>query len=205
MSSIDNANNFDDNERFLVLLNRKIPMKHLNLIYCLHNKLDEFISTKYDDISNMVQLMYNIKYDPVLIQSTLNLLKSDRISTNLFSLENVDEIINRYSKNHYFLTLASLHTIKPFTSCCLDCQQPLKLCFKEKVNVFLMDHVDSGVIYTARCCRIDYYANSYIRSSKRFVIRKSLYNRDYIHFGGKCALSIDVLLRYASDVTNMVC
>ena len=125
-------------------------MKHLNLIYCLHNKLDECISTKYNDISNMVQLTYDIKYDSVLIQSILNLLKSDQKSANLFSLENVNEIINNYSKNHHFLTLASPHTIKPFTSCCLACQQPLKMYFKEKVNVFLLDHVDNGVTYTAR-------------------------------------------------------
>lgn len=204
MCSMNNINNFDDDERFLILLNRKIPMKHLNFIYCLDNKLDEFISTKYDDISNMVQLTYNIKYDSVLIQSILNLLKSDRISANLFSLENVNEIINSYSKDHHFLTLVSSHTIKPFISCCLNCQQPLKLCFKEKVNVFLMDHADNGVIYTAHCCRIEYHANSYITGSKRFAIRESLYNRDYIYFGGKCALGIDVLLRYASDLINMV-
>ncbi len=140
----------------------------------------------------------------MLIQSILNLLKSDQISSSLFSLENVNEIINNYSNDHHFLTLASPHVIKPFTLCCLDCQQPLKLYFKEKVNIFLMDHVDNGVTYSARCCHIEYHTNSYINSSKRFVTRKSLYNKKYIHFGGKCVLSIEVLLRYASDLISMV-
>jgi hypothetical protein len=197
-------NNIDDNEMFLILLNRQIPMKHLNLIYRLNSKLDESISTKYDDISNMIQLTYNVKYDCNLIQSILNLLKSDQISSTLFSLENTNQIINNYSNNHHFLTFASLHTIKPFTLFCLNCQQPLKLYFKEKVNVFLMDRVDNGVIYSAHCCHIQYYTNSYVKSSKRFVIRKSLYNQKYINFGGKCVLNIDVLLRYASDLISMV-
>ena len=204
MCSINNINSIDNSEMFLILLNRKIPMKHLNLIYCLDSKLDEFISTKYDDISNMIQLTYNVKYDSMLIRSILNLLKSNQISSTLFSLENVDQIINNYSKNHHFLTLASSHSIKPFTLLCLDCQQPLKLYFKEKVNVFLMDCVDSGVTYSARCCHIEYRTNSYIKSSKRFVSPKSLYNQQYINFGGKCVLSIEVLLRYTSELINMV-
>ena len=199
MCSINNINSIDNSEMFLILLNRKILMKHLNLICCLDSKLDEFISTKYDDISNMIQLTYNVKYDSMLIPSILNLLKSNQISSTLFSLENVDQIIN-----NYFLTLASSHSIKPFTLLCLDCQQPLKLYFKEKVNVFLMDRVDSGVTYSARYCHIEYRTNSYIKSSKRFVSWKPLYNQQYINFGSKCVLSIEVLLRYTSELINMV-
>ena len=204
MYSNNKIDNIDDNEMFLISLNRRIPLKHLNLIYCLDNKLDESISTKYDDISNMIQLTYNVKYDCILIQSILNLLKLDQVSSPLFSLENTEQIISNYSMSHHFLTLASLNTIKPFTLCCLNCQQPLKLYFKEKVNVFLMDRVDNGVTYSAHCCHIQYHTNSYVKSSKRFAIRKSLYNQKYIHFGGKCVLSIDVLLRYNSDLISMV-
>jgi hypothetical protein len=199
-----NSNNVDDNEMFLISLNRQIPLKHLNLIHHLDDKLDECISTKYDDISNMVHLTYNVKYDRILIKTILNLLKSGQVSSSFFSLENVNQIIDDYSKNHYFLTFASLHTIKPFTSLCLCCQQPLKLYFKERVNVFLIDRVDSRVIYTARCCYIQYYPNSYVKGSKRYVIQQSLYNQKYIYFGGKSVLSMDVVLQYSSDLINMV-
>lgn len=203
MNSTSNINNINDNEMFLISLNRRIPLQHLNLMYCLDSKLDELISTKYDDISNMIQLTYGVKYDGVVIQSILNLLKSNNISLTLFTLDNVDKIIKNYSTDHRFLTFASLHTIKPFTLSCLHCQQLLKLQFKEKINVFLMDHVDDGVIFIARCCHIEYHTNSYIKGSKRFVVRQSLYNQKYTHFGGKCVLHIDVLLRYASDLLNM--
>ncbi|UJR17414.1 hypothetical protein I4U23_004309 [Adineta vaga] len=172
-------------------------------MYFLDCKLDELISKKYDDISNMVQLTYGVKYDGIMIQSILNLLKSDNTSLNLFSSHNVDKIINNYSEDHHFLTMASLHTIKPFTLSCLHCHLPLKLQFKEKVNVFLMDHIDNGVIFIARCCHIEYHTNSYIKGSKRYVNRQSLYNQKYIYFGGKCVLYIDVLLRYVSDLINM--
>jgi hypothetical protein len=67
-----------------------------------------------------------------------------------------------------------------------------------------MNHVDDAVIFIARCCHIEYYTNSYRTNSKRFVIRSSLYNQKYINFGGKCVRHIDVLLRYASDLINMV-
>ena len=204
MSYTNNSNNVDDNEMFLISLNRQIPLNHLNLIHYLDDKLDECISTKYDDISNMVQLRYNVKYDRILIKTILNLLKSGQVSSSFFSLENVTQIIDDYSKNHYFLTFASLHTIKPFTSLCLCCQQPLKLYFKERINVFLIDRVDSGVIYAARCCYIQYYPNSYIKGSKRYVIEQSLYNQKYIYFGGKSVLSMDVVLQYSSNLINMV-
>ncbi|CAF1680399.1 unnamed protein product, partial [Adineta ricciae] len=203
MNFTNGINNINDDELFLVSLNRRIPLQHLNLMFLLDSKLDELISLKYDDISNMVQLTYGVKYDGSMVESILNLLKSDNISSHLFSSHNVDKIISNYSRDHHFLTKASLHTIKPFTPSCLHCHLPLKLQFKEKINVFLMDHVDDGVIFAARCCHIEYHTNSYIKNSKRYVLRESLYNQKYIHFGGKCVLHIDVLLRYVSDLINM--
>ncbi|CAF4120079.1 unnamed protein product, partial [Rotaria magnacalcarata] len=68
---------------------------------------------------------------------------------------------------------------------------------------FLTDRVENGIIYSAFCCHIEYHTNSYIKNSKRFVIPKSLYNQKYVTFGGKCVFSIEVLLRYASDLINM--
>ncbi|CAF2151031.1 unnamed protein product [Rotaria magnacalcarata] len=69
---------------------------------------------------------------------------------------------------------------------------------------FLIDRVENGIIYSAFCCHIEYHTNSYIKNSKRFVIPKSLYNQKDVTFGGKCVFSIEVLLRYASDLINMV-
>ena len=204
MSFCNNVNNLDDNEMFIVSLNRQIPIKHLNLIYCLDNQLDECVITKYDDISNIVHSIYNTKYDSDFIKCIMNLLRSNQSSTNIFSLQNVDEIINEYSKNCHYITLASAYTIKPFALCCMDCRQALKLVFKEKVDVFLSDRVDSSVIFSARCCQIEYHTNSYIKYSKRFVVPKSLYNQRYVWFGGKCVVTIEVLLRYASELFNIV-
>ncbi|CAM4835124.1 unnamed protein product [Rotaria magnacalcarata] len=203
MYSINNINDIDENEIFILSLNRKIPLKHLNLMYSLDSKLNEFIRTKYDDISNMIQLTYNVKYDCMMIQSILNLLKSNQISSTLFSLEDVNDLIYNYSIDNHFLTLASPHTIQPFTLFCLSCQKPLKLVFKEKVNVFLLNRVDNGTIYYAYCCDTEYHTNSYVKRSQRFVIPKSLHNQKYITFGGKCVLHIDIVLRYASDLINM--
>ncbi|CAF1037840.1 unnamed protein product [Adineta ricciae] len=203
MNFNDNNKNLDDNEMFLISLNRHIPLKHLSLIHDLDRKLDECVSTKYDDISSMVQLTYNVKYDSIVIKSILNLLQSGHVSSSFFSLEDVHRIINIYSKNHYFLTFASLHTIKPFTLTCLFCQKPLKILFKERVNVFLNDRVEGGVTYTARCCYVQYYSNSYVKGSKRYVTPQSLYNQKYIHFGGKSVLTMDVVLQYNADLVNM--
>ncbi|CAF3281110.1 unnamed protein product [Rotaria socialis] len=203
MCSLTNIDSIDDNEIFIISLNRKIPLRHLNLMYCLDSKLEEFIRTKYDDISNMIQLTYNVKYDCVMIESILNLLKSNNISSSPFTLENANDIIRNYSMNHHFLSLASPNTIQPFTLICLNCQHPLKLLFKEKVNVFLLDRVDNGIIYSANCCHIEYHTNSYIKNSKRLVVHNSLHNQKYITFGGKCVLSIELLLRYASDLISM--
>ncbi|CAF4776731.1 unnamed protein product, partial [Rotaria magnacalcarata] len=180
MYSINNINDIDENEIFILSLNRKIPLKHLNLMYSLDSKLNEFIRTKYDDISNMIQLTYNVKYD-----------------------YDVNDLIYNYSIDNHFLTLASPHTIQPFTLFCLSCQKPLKLVFKEKVNVFLLNRVDNGTIYYAYCCDTEYHTNSYVKRSQRFVIPKSLHNQKYITFGGKCVLHIDIVLRYASDLINM--
>jgi hypothetical protein len=197
-------NNLDEKEKLMISLNRKIPMEHLNLVNQLDAHLDDCIVNKYEDISNMVYLAFGIKYDSSLIQSILNLLKSKQTSLSLFSTIDPKVLIRNYSKNHRVLTLASLHTIKPFTLHCLECKKPLKLQFKENVNVFHIDRVENGVIYIGYCCSTNYYSNSFVRMSKRFVVPGSIYNQKYIHFGGKCVLNIDLLLRYASDLVNMV-
>lgn len=204
MCSINHRNSIDDDETFILLLNRKIPLKHLNFMYCLDNKLNKCISTKYDDISNMTRLTYNVQYDSTTIESILNLLKSNHGSLNIFSLENINDIIHNYSINHHFLTHTSPHTIEPFTLSCLLCQQPLKLVFKEKVNVFLLDRIENGITYSAYCCQIEYNTSSYIKYTKRFVNSKSLSNQKYINFGGKCVITTEVLLRYVSDLISMV-
>lgn len=197
-------NDIDDNEAFIILLNRKVPLKHLNLMYTLDNKLNELVSTKYTDISNIVQMTHDVKYDSTMIQTILNLMKSNHVCSNLFSLEDVNDIIRNYSLNHHFLTLATPHSIEPFTLFCFECQKPLKLHVKEKVNVFLVDRVDNGVTYFSRCCQTEYHVNSYIKGSKRIVVPESVYNQKYITFGGKCVIGMDLLLRYASDLLHMV-
>ncbi|CAF1654087.1 unnamed protein product, partial [Adineta ricciae] len=57
--------------------------------------------------------------------------------------------------------------------------------------------------FIARCCHVEYHTNSYVKGSKRYVSRQSFYNQKYIHFGGKCVLHVDILLRYVSDLLNM--
>jgi len=202
-SSVYNSN-LDENEMLIISLNKKIPLQHLNLVNQLDVELDDCITTKYDDISNMVNLAFQVKYDASLIQSILNLLKSKQTSLSLFAQIDTKVLINDYSNNHRVLTLASLHNIKPFTLQCLNCKKPLKLHFKEKINVFHIDRVENGIVYVAHCCQMDYYPNSFVKMSKRLVTPTSVHNQKYIHFGGKCVLTIDLLLRYASDLVNMV-
>jgi hypothetical protein len=204
MSASSNPASDEENDMLIISLNRKIPLQHLNLMYLLDKELSESISTRYDDIVNMVYLTYGIRYDTNATQSILNMLKYERTSSALFTLENTRALINRYSNDNHFLTHASLNTIKPFTSICLSCKDPLKFQFKEKVNVFLSDAVENGVIYLARCCQTEYHSNSYIKDSKRFTTVHALHHQKYLHFGGKCVIGIDVLLRYASDLVNMV-
>jgi hypothetical protein len=51
---------------------------------------------------------------------------------------------------------------------------------------------------------MDYYPNSFVKISNRFVIPDPVQNRKYIHFGGKYVLSIELFLGNASDLVNMV-
>ena len=203
ISNVD-VTNLDENEMFILSLNRNISIQHLNLVNQLDIELDDCISTKYNDISNIIQLTFGIKYESSFIESIINLFKSKRTSLSLFSQMDPRSLINNYSNNHYVLTLASLHTIKPFTLFCFVCSSPLKPQFKEKVNIFLIDRVENGVIYTARCCQIDYCSNSFVKASKRFVVPDSVQRKKYVYFGGKSVLSIDIILRYAADLVNLV-
>jgi hypothetical protein len=202
-SNVYNSNS-DENEIFIVSLNRNIPIQHLNLVNQLDVELDDCILSKYIDISNMIDMVFGKKYDPSFIECILNLLKSKQIAFPLFSQVDAKVLINNYSNNHHVLTLSSLHTIKPFTSVCLNCGKSLKLQFKEKVNVFLIDRVENGTIYIANCCQIDYFPNSFLKMSKRFVVPGSIQNKKYIHFGGKSVLTIEIVLRYAADLVNLV-
>jgi hypothetical protein len=204
MSASANTDSVDDNEMLIISLQRKISLQHLNLMYLLDIELSECICTKYDDIGNMVYLTYGIRYDVDTIQSILNMMKYRRISSTLYTLENTRQLINTYSNDPHFITQASLHTIRPFTLTCLSCKETLKMQFKEKVHVFLSDVVENGVIYSARCCQTEYRSNSFIKGAKRYATIDSLHNQKYIHFGGKAVLAIDVLLRYASELVNMV-
>ncbi|CAF2237018.1 unnamed protein product [Rotaria magnacalcarata] len=201
-SNVYNSNS-DENEIFIVSLNRNIPIQHLNLVNQLDVELDDCLLSKYIDISNMIDMVFGKKYDPSFIECILNLLKSKQIAFPLFSQVDAKFLINNYSNNHHVLTLSSLHTIKPFTSVCLNCGKSLKLQFKEKVNVFLIDRVENGTIYIANCCQIDYFPNSFLKMWKRFVVPGSIQNKKYIHFGGKSVLTIEIVLRYAADLVNL--
>lgn len=204
MSSGINRIDVDEKEMLIISLNRAIPLNHLILMHRLDNELNECISTKYDDIRNIIYLKFGIYYATSTIQSILNLLKYEQSARSMFSLENTKELIEEYSNDHRFITHTSSHTITPFTLLCLSCRAPLKIQFKEKVNVFLNENVENGVIYSATCCLMEYYSNSFIKASKRFVTLESIYDKRYIHFGGKTVITIDVLMRYASDLINTV-
>ncbi|CAF0870499.1 unnamed protein product [Didymodactylos carnosus] len=166
----------NEKEAYIVSLDRNIPLKHLNLMFNIDQRLYNCIKTKFQDISNIIQLLYHVEYKSDQIEAMINLLKRHKLhgQVELFPSESIGDLINNYSKNPYFSTHTSLHTIKPFTDICLTCQQPLELKFKEHVYVFKIETVENGCTYSARCCHVDYYSNGYVRGSKQFITRDAL-------------------------------
>ncbi|CAF1353062.1 unnamed protein product, partial [Didymodactylos carnosus] len=99
----------NEQEMFIVVINRKIPLQHLNLIVNIDQFLDKCIKTKFDDICNILELTYHVKYEPGLIQTIPNLIKREGKIFDLFTCENINETISKYSNNPRFLTQASKH------------------------------------------------------------------------------------------------
>ncbi|CAF1510861.1 unnamed protein product [Didymodactylos carnosus] len=104
-------------EIYITELNKRYKLVHVNLMYLLDYQLDDCISTKYADISNMVYTVYHVKYEAYQVKAVVNTLKShkaDGDKPDLFPLVDLKKLISDYCSNPYYDTEASLHTVKPF-------------------------------------------------------------------------------------------
>ncbi|CAF1014875.1 unnamed protein product [Didymodactylos carnosus] len=153
----------------------------------------------------VVVVEYGVDYECVTVEMFLNLYKDQRHENKveLFCGQNVKELIYNYSNSIHFKTDASINMIKPFTNICLTCKKDLDLQIKEKVYVFTSEAVQKGMIYYGECCCVKYYPNAYVRRSRRIITLEALYGKKYLYLGGKNVYSIQLLLRYSSDVVHM--
>ncbi|CAF1174607.1 unnamed protein product [Rotaria sp. Silwood1] len=148
MNPVSNISNIVDDEMFLISLNRRIPLQHLNLIYCLYSRLDELISTKYDDISNMVQLTYGIKYDGVYAgfenfcdayNDTVTSILLQRFHKNDVEIKDQPMLERRLFENIWLIYSTSL--LKFFLSATDEIGIPHHISSREERNNFFTDQL----------------------------------------------------------------
>lgn len=93
--------------------------------------------------------------------------------------------------------------LKPFTNTCITCHEKLDIIFNQYIDLFNLNSIIKCSVYYSSCnrCQQAFHPNFYekITNGKRFVTPTSLYNNDYIYFGGKKAYSTELLIHFTSS------
>ncbi|CAF1439920.1 unnamed protein product [Adineta steineri] len=120
----------------------------------------------------------------------------------LFHNSNADGLLVNYTSSPTSDTNATLICLKPFTKTCLNCHEELNIIFNQYVDIFGLNSIIKGSVYISLCkqCGQKFYPNFYekIAIRKKFVTPASIYDQNFIYFGGKKAYSTELLIHFTS-------
>ena len=191
----------DNNEIYIITLHRTFKIKILHLINDLNNRMDCCIASRTKDITLMVNSTFNTDFTETTIDEIINRLNYGEMN-ELFHSCNVDRLLTDYITSLVSDTNATLICLKPFTNKCLSCDEELSITFNQYVDIFDLKSITKGGVYFASCskCQQRFYPNFYekIAIRKKFVTPISIYDREFIYFGGKKAYSTELLIHFTS-------
>lgn len=188
-------------EVYIITLHRHFKINVLQLINDLNNCMDKDIPTRVTDIKTMVNAVFNTDFSVTTIKEIITRLNNGELK-DLFHTVNVNQLLTDFISSSISDTNATLICLKPFTDRCLGCKQKLQVAFNKYVDVYGMDSIIKGGVYSSSCntCQGKYYPNFYqhITSGKKFVTPSSIYEQKYIYFGGKKVYSTELLIHFTS-------
>ncbi|CAF4420092.1 unnamed protein product, partial [Rotaria socialis] len=191
----------DNDEMYIVTLHRIFKIKVIQLINDLNNRLDKYIKTRVKDICVIVNSTFNTNYTETTINEIIFRLDNEEMK-DLFHTYNVDSLVAKYISSAVTDTEATLICLKPFINTCIKCQKQLQTKFNRSIDIYDIDKVIKGGVYTCCCveCNYAYWPNYYEKknSNQRLVTPQSIYNQEYIYFGGKKGYSLKLLIHFTS-------
>jgi hypothetical protein len=191
----------ENNEIYVITLHRTFKIKILHLINDLNHRIDKCIATRTKDITLMINSVFNANLTETTINEIINRLDLGEMS-ELFHTSNVDRLLMDYTSSPVSDTNATLICLKPFTTTCLTCHEELNMIFNQYVDVFNLNSISKGSVYICLCrqCEQKFYPNFYekIAIRKKFVTPTSIYDQNFIYFGGKKAYSTELLIHFTS-------
>jgi hypothetical protein len=191
----------NSDEIYILTLHRTFKIKILHLINDLNDRLDNVITTRTKDITNIVNATFNTDFTETTIQEIINRLKNGEMK-ELFHPFDINRLLIDYMTSPVFDTKATLICLKPFTKKCITCEEELEIIFNQYINIYNLDSIVKGGVYYSKCtkCQQRFYPNFFekLTTGKRYVTPNCLYNQEYIYFGGKKAYSTQLLINFTS-------
>ncbi|CAM4812583.1 unnamed protein product [Rotaria magnacalcarata] len=198
------ASNFtliNNDEIYIITLHRTFKINVIHLVNDLNNRIDKCISTRVKDICIIVNSVFNTNYTETTINEIIIRLDNGEMN-NLFHTYDVEHLVANYISSPVIVTEAALLCLKPFTNICINCKKCLKIKFNRSIDVYGIDEIIKAGVYTSFCkeCHYAYWPSYYEKtySSQRFVTPESIYDQEYIYFGGKKGYSVKLLTHFTS-------
>ncbi|CAF1276353.1 unnamed protein product [Didymodactylos carnosus] len=148
--------------------------------------IDNCVSTKKQDIIDIINFRYGTRYSQRDIHPLLNAYKI--MLVELYELASPVQIVQAFLYESKFLT--------SFLN--------LKIEFKEYVDLYTSDSIQQASVYQSKCqCGTMYDPNTYTYGSSRYVTSISILNQSSIYLGGKSAYKMEVLYDFADALKSM--
>ncbi|CAF3202784.1 unnamed protein product [Rotaria socialis] len=148
----------DNDEMYIVTLHRIFKIKVIQLINDLNNRLDKYIKTRVKDICVIVNSTFNTNYTETTINEIIFRLDNEEMK-DLFHTYNVDSLVAKYISSAVTDTEATLICLKPFINTCIKCQKQLQTKFNRSIDIYDIDKVIKGGVYTCCCVECNYAVN----------------------------------------------
>ncbi|CAF1998251.1 unnamed protein product [Rotaria magnacalcarata] len=148
----------DNDEMYIVTLHRIFKIKVIQLINDLNNRLDKYIKTRVKDICVIVNSTFNTNYTETTINEIIFRLDNEEMK-DLFHTYNVDILVAKYISSAVTDTEATLICLKPFINTCIKCQKQLQTKFNRSIDIYDIDKVIKGGVYTCCCVECNYAVN----------------------------------------------
>ncbi|CAF3928814.1 unnamed protein product [Rotaria magnacalcarata] len=145
----------DNDEMYIVTLHRIFKIKVIQLINDLNNRLDKYIKTRVKDICVIVNSTFNTNYTETTINEIIFRLDNEEMK-DLFHTYNVDILVAKYISSAVTDTEATLICLKPFINTCIKCQKQLQTKFNRSIDIYDIDKVIKGGVYTCCCVECNY-------------------------------------------------
>lgn len=142
----------DNDEIYILTLNRIFKIKTIHLINDLNNRLEKCIKTRVKDICSIVNSTFDTNYTETTIDELITRLNKGEMN-DLFHSYDVNHLVASYISNPLSDTEATLTCLKPFTDICIRCKTKLESKMHRYIDLYDIDKISKAGVYTCCCSK----------------------------------------------------